>query len=62
MQRRIDGACFQFCIQINHLLLRIAMTPDAEAIYHAPNKRIPIRLFPDAVSKIPENIEFNDIK
>jgi hypothetical protein len=55
------GFCFQFCIQINHLLLRVGMSPGAEVGYIAPNGIIPFRLFPDADSKVPENIEFQDV-
>ena len=55
------GGCFQFCIQINQLLLRVGMTPGAEVGYVAPGGLNPFRLFPDADPKVPEHCEFKDM-
>lgn len=55
------GGCFQFCIQINQLLLRVGMSPGAEVGYVAPDGLIPFRLFPDADRQVPDNIEFQDL-
>ncbi len=55
------GVCFQFCIQINHLLLRVGMSPGAEVGYIAPGGLIPFRLFPEADAQVPENIEFQQV-
>lgn len=58
------GACFQFCLQINHLLLRVAMAPQAEICYARPdgqNGLRPFRLFPKPDQEVPEHFEFQDV-
>jgi hypothetical protein len=55
------GVCFRFCIQINHLLLRVGMSPGAEFGYIAHGGLNPFRLFPDADLQVPENLEFQDV-
>jgi hypothetical protein len=55
------GVCFQFCIQINQLLLRVGMSPGAEVGYIAHGGLNPFRLFPDTDPQVPENIEFQDV-
>jgi len=60
-QTHQTGVCFQFCIQINQLLLRVGMSPGAEVGYVAPGGLNPFRLFPDADQQVPENIEFEDV-
>ncbi len=55
------GTCFQFCIQINQLLLRVGMSPGAEVGYIAPGGLNPFRLFPTADPQVPEHFEFNDV-
>lgn len=55
------GGCFQFCIQVNHLLLRVGMTPGAEVGYLAPGGLNPFRLFPDSDSEVPAHLEFADL-
>jgi hypothetical protein len=49
---------FQFCLQANHLLLRIAMASEAEARYKPP---MPFRIFPTAHQQVPEELCFPDI-
>lgn len=60
-QTHTTGACFQFCIQVNQLLLRVGMSPGAEVGYVAYGGLNPFRLFPDADPQVPENIEFQDV-
>jgi hypothetical protein len=60
-QTHATGACFQFCLQINQLLLRVGMTPGAKVGYIAHGGLIPFRLFPDADTQVPENSEFHDL-
>ncbi|MDA1274570.1 MAG: hypothetical protein O2960_11045 [Verrucomicrobia bacterium] len=61
VQTHQTGECFQFCIQINQLLLRVGMSPGAEVGYVAHGGLNPFRLFPEADSQVPENIEFKDV-
>lgn len=60
-QTHTGGACFQFCIQVNQLLLRVGMSPRAEVGYIAFDGLNPFRLFPDADPQVPENLEFQDV-
>jgi hypothetical protein len=60
-QAHSAGESFQFCIQINHLLLRVGMSPGAEVGYIAPGGLVAFRLFPEADTKVPELFEFGDI-
>ena len=60
-QTQMEGASFQFCLQINHLLLRVGMSPGAEVGYIAPGGLNPFRLFPEADPFVPERFEFNDV-
>lgn len=53
-----SGDSFQFCLQVNHLLLRVAMVPQAVAGYV---EKEPFRLYPHADIVIPSNLEFDDI-
>jgi len=62
VQTHNTGACFQFCIQVNQLLLRVGMTPGTEVGYIATNGLIPFRLFPDADTQVPEHFEFQDVQ
>ena len=55
------GASFQFCIQVNQLLLRVGMAHGAEVGYVALGGSNPFRLFPDADAQVPEHLEFNDV-
>lgn len=50
--------CFQFCLQINHLLLRVGLSPGAVIHYREPK---PFRLFPKVDLAVPEAFEFPDI-
>ena len=60
-QTHTGGGCFQFCLQINQLLLRVGMTIGAEIGYVAHSGLNPFRLFPLADRQVPEFHEFNDI-
>jgi len=60
-QSHNTGACFQFCLQINQLLLRVGMSPGAEVGYVAPGGLNPFRLFPAADPQVPEHCEFDDV-
>lgn len=51
---------FRFCIQYNHLLLRIAQAPAASFIYQSSEGEYPVRLYPEP-SKIPEKITYQDV-
>jgi len=61
VQTHTAGECFQFCLQINHLLLRVGMSSGAEVGYVAPEGLMAFRLFPDADPQVPERCEFQDI-
>ena len=61
VQTHNKGACFQFCIQVNQLLLRVGVTPGAEVGYVAFGGLNPFRLFPRADTRVPEHFEFNDV-
>ena len=50
--------CFQFCLQINHLLLRVGLSPRA-LVQYAGSK--PFRLFPKADLQVPEHFKFRDV-
>jgi hypothetical protein len=43
-----QGLGFQFTVQFNHLLLRVARTPEAKVTYRSRQGEVPIRLFPTA--------------
>jgi hypothetical protein len=60
-QAHSAGESFQFCIQINHLLLRVGMSPGAEVGYVAPGGLVAFRLFPKAAPQVPELFEFRDV-
>lgn len=60
-QKHKSGGCFQFCLQVNHLLLRMAMSPGVEVGYVAPRRQIAFRLYPEADPQVPEQFEFNDL-
>lgn len=59
------SGCFQFCIQVNHLLLRIGITPNAMVDYIPPASSVPLRLFPrpfpESHVTIPANIEYENL-
>lgn len=57
MQSRVSGDSFQFCLQVNHLLLRVAMCPEAEVHYRPTDGSLPVRLFPKP-KPIPESFEY----
>jgi hypothetical protein len=61
VQTHTGGECFQFCLQINHILLRVGMSPSAEVGYVAPEGLLAFRLFPKADHQVPERFEFQDI-
>lgn len=52
---------FQFCLQINQLLLRVGLTPGAWVGYKSLNGEIPFRLFPDTGSEVPQNVEYKHL-
>ncbi|MGA9452538.1 MAG: hypothetical protein WBW41_14480 [Verrucomicrobiia bacterium] len=56
--RDCGDMCFQFCLQINHLLLRVGLSPHAEVRYTGPK---PFRLFPKADQQVPEYFRFRDV-
>jgi hypothetical protein len=74
--KNYSGLSFQFCLQINHLLLRVALTPEAKAGYpivktppsaflEHPDysyKRIPFRLYPTPHPEPAENLSFLHLK
>jgi hypothetical protein len=61
VQTHNTQACFQFCLQVNHLLLRIAMTPAAQVGYRSPGGLIPFRLFPATTKQLPVNFEYEHV-
>jgi hypothetical protein len=61
MQTHNTDVCFQFCIQVNHLLLRVALTPAAEVGYHSPAGLAPFRLFPETAKKMPANLKYEHL-
>jgi hypothetical protein len=62
IQSEANGGCFQFCIQINHLLLRIAATPNAKVNYRVRTGVEPFRILPHAHLVVPENFGFQNFK
>lgn len=52
---------FQFCLQINQLLLRVGLTPGAFVGNKSPNGELPFRLFPKPDPEVPENVEYGDL-
>lgn len=59
-QTHTDGACFQFCLHLNHLLLRIGVSPSAMVGYIAEGGQIPLRLFPQQDANILGNLEYEN--
>ena len=55
-----NGGGFKFCIQFNHLLLRLGQAPNANVLYHSPRGHRPIRLYPTPLP-FPEDFEYQDI-
>jgi hypothetical protein len=56
-----SGASFQFCLQVNHLLLRIGMCQGAQVGYALQKGQAPYRLFPKPSPQLPEHFEFTDV-
>lgn len=61
VQKHTAGECFQFCLQVNHLLVRVGMSPGAEVYYFEPRRRDAFRLFPEADPQVPDRFEFEDL-
>lgn len=61
VQTHNTDACFQFCIQVNHLLLRVAMTPAAQVGYRSLGGLIPFRLFPATAKPLSANCEYEHV-
>jgi len=61
MQTHNTEACFQFCIQVNYLLLRVALTPGAKVGHRGPVGLIPFRVYPRANVNVPDKIEYRDV-
>jgi hypothetical protein len=57
---RPEGNCFQFCLQVNQLLLRFGLTPGAHVGYRIPPDPVPVRIYPNQ-KPVPENFEFDDL-
>jgi hypothetical protein len=55
------GVGFRFTVQFNHLLLRIARAPGTEVTYQSWQGELPVRLFPAAAARIPDNFAYEDI-
>jgi hypothetical protein len=55
------GGCFQFCLQVNYLLMRVGMSPEAEVENAAPGNLTAFRLYPEADPQVPERFEFNEL-
>ncbi len=57
-----NGDGFNFVVQLNHLLLRIAQAPHVgEFIYPNQHGEIPVRLYPTPSPRMPENYEYDDM-
>jgi len=61
IQSHNEGTCFQFCLQVNQLLLRVAMSPGAKINYFSPDGSISYRIYPRAARQIPGNFEYDDL-
>lgn len=60
-QTHSEGNCFQFCLQVNQLLLRVGMAAGAQVGYRTPGDLLPFRIFPEQHRQVPENFEFEDL-
>lgn len=56
----VEVPTFQFCLQVNHLLLRVASTPGARAIYSGSHGRRPYRVYPKPHPIDPDIVEYED--
>jgi hypothetical protein len=57
-----NGDGFNFVIQFNHLLLRIARAPHVgEFIYSNENGELPVRLYPTPSPQTPDNFAYEDM-
>jgi hypothetical protein len=54
------GGSFQFCLQINRLLMRVGMSPGARVGYRTKGHLIPFRLYPSS-HVVPDDFEFQDL-
>jgi len=55
-----NGDGFKFCVQFNHLLLRLGQVPVANVVYDSPRGNRPIRLYPTPLS-FPDDYEYEHI-
>jgi hypothetical protein len=60
-QTHNGGGCFQFCLHVNQLLLRVGMSPGAEVGYVAFGGVNPLRIFPDADIRVLGKAEYNGL-
>lgn len=60
-QVHLGGNSFQFCLQINQLLLRVGMAAGARVEYHTQRAARPFRIYPKSRNQVPEDFEFDDI-
>jgi hypothetical protein len=56
-QQHAQKLAFKVVIQLNHLAIRVFRAPGTRATYFAPNKRLPLRVYPEPL-KNPDAIDY----
>jgi len=60
-QQHSEKLAFKVVIQLNHLAIRVLRAPGAKVTYYAPNKRLPLRAYPDALDPDTVNYHFHNL-
>jgi hypothetical protein len=60
-QQHSEKLAFKVVIQLNHLAIRVLRAPGAKVTYYAPNKRLPLRAYPDALTPDTVNYHFHNL-
>lgn len=60
-QEHRSKLAFKIVIQLNHLAIRLIRAPGAHTRYYAPNGRLPLRCFPEALNPDASDFRFHDL-
>jgi hypothetical protein len=60
-QQHSEKLAFKVVIQLNHLAIRLLRAPSAKVTYYAPDKRLPLRAYPDTLDPDTVNYHFHNL-
>ncbi len=60
-QEHVDKKAFKAVIQLNHLAIRVFRAPGAHPSWYGPNRRLPLRCYPEAQNPHDGDFHFHDL-